>query len=66
MDKSEKERGLLIRGAIKNSWAQLQMGNIEIIKRSDTEYCNNKFCSIYSLLITRTEETYGMITGRNT
>ena len=64
MDKTEKEIGLLIRGEIKNSWAQLQMENIEIIKRLDTEYYNNKFCSIYSHLIIRDEETYGMITRR--
>ena len=55
MDKNEKERDLLIIGAIKNSWAQLQMENIEIIKRSDTEYYNNKLCSIYFPLIIRAE-----------
>jgi hypothetical protein len=38
------------------------MENIEIIKRSDIEYYNNKLCSIYSPLIIRAEETYGMIT----
>ena len=64
MDKNEKEKGLLIIGAIKNSWAQLQMENIEIIKRLDTEYYSNKFYSIYSHLIIRDEETYGMITRR--
>ena len=46
MDKNEKVIGLLIRGAIKNSRAQLQMENIEIIKRLDTKYYNNKLCSI--------------------
>jgi len=40
------------------------MENIEIIKRPDTKYYNNKLCSIYSPLIIRAEETYGMIIGR--
>jgi len=40
------------------------MENIDIIKRSDIEYYNNKLCYIYSPLIIRAEETYGIITRR--
>ena len=33
-----KGRDLLNRGAIKNSFAKIQMNNIEIIEKLDTEY----------------------------